>query len=222
MKRGIFITGTDTGVGKTFIGTGIASALLAAGVDTGVMKPAETGCAFRRGTLVPQDALALMRAAKAADALDLVNPYRFQAPLAPSVAAAQEGGRITLRRIVGAYRTLARRHAFMIVEGAGGILVPLTAKSDFLDLAAQIDLPVLIVARPGLGTINHTLLTAMALRERRVKIAGIVLNRAEALRPDMAERTNPAVIAQRSGVPIIGIVQHGQAELTDIAKRLLA
>jgi dethiobiotin synthetase len=222
MKRGIFITGTDTGIGKTFVGTGIARALRAAGVDVGVMKPAETGCSVRRGALYPKDAFALMRAAKSSDTLDLVNPYRFQAPLAPSVAAAQEGNTIVLRRLQATYRKLARKHAFMIVEGAGGILVPLNAKRDFLDLAALIGLPILIVARPGLGTINHTLLTVMALRGRGLTIAGIVINSSEDRHPDVAERTNPAVIAKRSGVPVIGIVHHGQTDLLAVAMKLLA
>jgi dethiobiotin synthetase len=219
-KRGIFITGTDTGIGKTFVGIGIARALRAAGVDVGVMKPAETGCSVRRGALYPKDALSLMRAAKSADALDLVNPYRFQAPLAPSVAAAQEGSMIVLPRLAATYRKLARMHTFMIVEGAGCILVPLTSTSDFLDLAALIGLPVLIVARPGLGTINHTLLTVMAIRCRGLAIAGIVINHSENRRTDGAALTNPAVIAQRSGVPVIGIVRHGKTDLSAIANTL--
>jgi len=128
---------------------------------------------------------------------------------------------IVLPRLAAAYRKLAQKHAFMIVEGAGGILVPLTSTSDFLDLAALIGLPVLIVARPGLGTINHTLLTVMALRGRGLRIAGIVINHGEVSRRNMAERTNPAVIAHRSGVPVIGVVRHDQADLSEIVKKLL-
>jgi dethiobiotin synthetase len=220
MNNGIFITGTDTGVGKTFVSKGIATALRGLGIDVGVMKPAETGCSVRRGVLKPNDALSLMRASKVEDDLDLVNPYRFRAPLAPSVAAAQEGMSIDMRRIVASFRILEGRHTFMIVEGAGGIMVPLTARRSFLDLAARLDLPVLIVARPGLGTINHSLLTVMALRHRKVPIAGLVFNYGRKERPGMAERTNPAVVEERSAVPVIGIVRHGQKDLSGLARQL--
>jgi len=218
MKNGIFITGTDTGVGKTFIGAGIATALRKLGVDVGVMKPAETGCRSNRGKLVPNDALSLMRAANVDDDLDLVNRYRFKAPIAPAVAAAQEGKTIEMRRLMADFRALQRKHPFMIVEGAGGILVPLTAERTFLDLAALFGLPVLIVARPGLGTINHTLLTVMAIDQRRLPIAGIVINYACDQRSGEAERTSPAVIEDRSGVPVIGIVRHGQNDFTGLAE----
>ena len=220
MKSGIFITGTDTGVGKTFIAAGIASAVQRQSVDLGVMKPVESGCPVRRGVLVPNDALALMRAAKVTDDLDLVNPYCFRAPLAPSVAAAQEGTAIKLRKITSAFTKLKRKHSFMIVEGAGGILVPITDKRSFLDLAALFGLPVLIVARPGLGTINHTLLTVMALRQRKLPIAGIVINYSRDLCTGDAERTNPAVIEHRSGVSVIGIVRYGQRDLSGLARKL--
>ena len=221
MSSGIFITGTDTGVGKTYIGTGIASALRMQGIDVGVMKPAETGCPVRRVNLMPNDTLALMRAAGVKDPLDLVNPYRFRAPLAPSVAAVHEEMPIDMRRLVAAFRKLEGRHQFMIVEGAGGILVPLTARRSFLDLAELLGLPVLIVARPGLGTINHTLLTVMALNQRKLPIAGIVINCSLNQRAGEAERSNPGVIERRSGVPIVGIVRHGQKDLSGLAHRLI-
>jgi dethiobiotin synthetase len=221
MARGLFITGTDTGVGKTCVAAGIASALRGQGVEVGVMKPVETGCTVRKGALEPNDALSLMRAAKVDDDLDLVNPYRFKVPIAPSVAAAQEGTSIDMRRLATTFRKLARKHAFMIVEGAGGILVPLTARRSFLDLAALLCLPVLIVARPGLGTINHTLLTVMALRYRKLPIAGIVLNHSRNQRSGEAERTNPAVIEHQSGVPVIAIVRHGQRDFAGISRRLI-
>lgn len=219
--QGIFITGTDTGVGKTYIGSGIAAALRREGVDVGVMKPAETGCKTRRGALVPNDAVLLMRSAAVTDPLDLVNPYRFRAPLAPAIAAAREGKVIEIRRIVSAFRTLARKHACMVVEGAGGIMVPLTASRQYLDLAGVLNLPVLVVARPGLGTINHTLLTVMALRSRGLRIAGIVINHRSKKRPGLAERTGLRAIERLSGVPIIGHVTYGQKDLRTIMRYLL-
>jgi len=219
--RGIFITGTDTGVGKTYVGAGLAAAMRENGIEIGVMKPAETGCLLRKGVLVPRDALQLMKAGGGDDPLDLVNPYRFRVALAPAIAAARAGKKIEIRRIISAYRTLARKHPFMIVEGAGGIMVPLTTRRNYLDLAGVLDLPVLVVARPGLGTINHTLLTVMALRSRGVRIAGIVINHQSKKRPGLAERTGPQYIERLSGVPVIGHVINGQRDFLAIMRRLV-
>jgi dethiobiotin synthetase len=221
MIKGIFITGTDTDVGKTFVAAGIARALRARGIGVGVMKPAETGCRSRDGKLIPADAMTLMRSAETADPLDIVNPYRFRAPLAPMVAAQREGRTIKLRKIREAFRLLTKKHEFLIIEGAGGIMVPLSSSMSYLDLAAELRLPVLIIARPGLGTINHTLLTVMALRQRKLPIAGFVINYSRNQRAGEAERTNPEVIEDRSGVPVIGIVHHGQKELFGLTQRLI-
>lgn len=211
MTSGIFITGTDTGVGKTYVAAGIAAALRRRGNDVGVMKPAETGCVMRGGRLVPRDALRLMKAAGARDALELVNPYRFRKPLAPMAAAGLDGKKINLNRIINAYQTLSRGHDFMIVEGAGGIMVPLTGHYSYLDLAKALGLPVLIIARPGLGTINHTLLTVAALRQRKIAIAGIVINYTEDKKPGLAEKTNPTAIEELSGIRIAGIISYGSS-----------
>jgi len=219
--RGIFITGTDTGVGKTFIGTGIAAALRGQGIDVGVMKPAETGCLMKKGVLVPRDALKLIMAGGVDDPLDIVNPYRFRDPLAPAIAAAREGMKIGIRRIVSCFRALARRHEYMIVEGAGGIMVPLTTSYTYLDLVRALDLPVLIVARPGLGTINHTLLTVTVVRSHRSRVAGIVINNRSRTKPGLAERTGPPFIEQVSGVPIIGHVTYGQKDMSAIMRYLM-
>jgi len=220
MTRGLFITGTDTGVGKTYVATGLSAALRRAGVDVGVMKPAESGCRMGAGALVPADARALLRASGARDPLDLVNPYRFSEPLAPAVAAKRAGIRISIARIMKAFHDLAQRHDRLIVEGAGGILVPLAGRLTYLDLAERLHLPVLIVARPNLGTINHTLLTVLAVRSRNLPIAGIVINDRRGGRRGAAERTNPGVIARLSGVPVIGSVRKGQRDLGAIALAL--
>lgn len=221
MMQGIFITGTDTGVGKTYVGAGLAAAFREKGIDVGVMKPAETGCVLRKGVLVPRDAVKLIKAGGVDDPLDLVNPYRFRDPLAPAIAAAREGKRIDVRRIVSAFRTLARKHAYMIVEGAGGIMAPLAADRLYLDLAGVLNLPVLVVARPGLGTINHTLLTVMALRSRGLRIAGTVINHHTKKNPGLAERTGPPSIGRLSGVPIIGHITYGQKDFRTIMRHLL-
>lgn len=220
MIKGIFITGTDTGVGKTYIATGIVKTLHSAGIDVGVMKPAETGCSLRSGKLVPSDAEALIQAAAVRDPLSLVNPYRFHAPVAPSVAAQLERKRIDPERILKSFRTLSQRHDTMIVEGAGGIMVPLAKGYLFLDLAEAMGLPVVIVARPGLGTINHTLLTIEALRARKIMIAGVVFNDGQGGQKGLAEATSPAVIEELSGVPIIGSVPYQCRSFDVLSQRL--
>lgn len=216
MTKGLFIIGTDTGVGKTYVATGLAAALKQSGMNVGVMKPAETGCPKRAGQLAPGDALALMKAAGTRDPLSLVNPYRFSKPIAPAVAAYFAGKEISFEKIILAYQKLASRHEFMIVEGAGGLMVPLTSELTYLDLVEALELPVLIVARPGLGTINHTLLTISALLERNVPIAGIVINHATDKKSGLAERTSPAVIEELSGIEILGILPYGSRDFSSL------
>jgi len=218
--RGIFITGTDTGVGKTYVATGLAGALRGRGVDVGVMKPVETGCVRRRGRLVPSDAVALRNAAGVRDRFDDINPYRFAKPLAPSVAAALEKKTINPDRIRSALDRLCKNHRFVIVEGAGGIMVPLSGRYTYLDLAHDLGLPVLIVARPGLGTINHTLLTIEAVRRRRIVVAGVVINDTQGGRQGTAERTNPGVIRELSGVEIAGIIRYGSRDMEQVVRKI--
>jgi dethiobiotin synthetase len=221
MAKGIVITGTDTSVGKTYVAERIASILYGKGVDVGVMKPAETGCRRRSGKLIPKDALRLRKAVHTNDALDLVNPYRFSRPLAPLVAAQGERKQIDPRKIINAYCTIAKRHEFMIVEGAGGIMVPLTYRYAYRDLVCALQLPVVIVARPGLGTINHTLLTISALRQKSIAIAGIIINYALPQTTGMAERTSAAIIAEIANVAILGTVHHEEKNLERVVDRLM-
>jgi len=224
MKRkasGLFITGTDTGVGKTYVSAGIATALKCQGVDVGVMKPVETGCKMREGLLMPRDALRLIKAAGVNDSLSLVTPYMFRRPLAPAVAGELEGKTIDPVRIISAFRSLSKRHEFMIVEGAGSIMVPLSGKYTYLDLAKKMGFPVLIVARPGLGTINHTMLTIEALRGRKIKIAGIVINYALDQKSGAAEKTSPRVIEKISGVRIKGIIPNGSRRFDDLLDEII-
>ncbi|HEY6012339.1 MAG TPA: dethiobiotin synthase [Nitrospirota bacterium] len=221
MNKGFLITGTDTGVGKTYVAAGIAAELKKRKSSVGVMKPAETGCRAVAGRLVPKDALRLMKAAGARDSLALVNPCRFRKPLAPSIAAELEGSSVNISAIMKAFRTLSSRHELMIVEGAGGILVPLTGKHTYLDLAGQMGLPVVIVARPGLGTINHTLLTIAVLKERGMKIAGVVINYAQSQKRGLAEKTGPMVIEKMSGIPIVEIISYASRDFGSLADRLM-
>jgi dethiobiotin synthetase len=173
--RGLFVTGTDTGVGKTLVACTLARGLRARGLDVGVMKPVETGA----GDEGPADARALREAAGAEeDPLELVCPFAFGLPAAPTVAAAAEGRTIGVETIRRAFATLAARHALVVVEGAGGLLVPVTEDANMANLARELSLPVLVVARASLGTINHTLLTLEAVRARALPVAGVVISHA--------------------------------------------
>lgn len=204
MQRGFFITGTDTGVGKTFVGCAIAGALNEGGADVGVMKPVETGSAVVGGRLVPGDALALKKAAGAQDPLDLINPYRFAVPLAPNIAARIEGRGIDMERIRSCYEELATAHGVVLVEGAGGLMSPVTDDLSVADMAADFGLPLIIVAASRLGCINQTLLTVEAARHRSIDIKGIILNHPGA--PDATDKSleyNFEEIRRLSGVPVL-------------------
>ncbi|MBI4598350.1 MAG: dethiobiotin synthase [Candidatus Omnitrophica bacterium] len=183
IPRGIFITGTDTGVGKTVVACALAAWYRRQGIDVGVMKPIATGGRRMkeagRWRWVSDDAIALRRAADVEDPWRLVNPICFRDPMAPQAAARQQGQTIRLAVVRNAFRHLSRRHAFVIVEGIGGVLVPLTARATVLDLMKQLQLPAIVVARPGLGTLNHTLLTLRALRHSGVPCQGLIINHAK-------------------------------------------
>lgn len=206
MTDGFFITGTDTGVGKTVVTAGIAQVLRSAGVDVGVMKPVATGCGRRREGLVSEDAEFLAKAADAPEPLEALSPIRLADPLAPTVAAARAGRNLDLGAVWTAWERLRRAHAFMLVEGIGGALCPVTARQSVADLARRFNLPVLVVARPGLGTINHTAMTVEVLRARRLAIEGIIVNRYNRDTEDVAELTNPDEIQRATGCPVLGLV----------------
>ncbi len=208
--RGLFVTGTDTGVGKTEVSCALLSGARAAGLDVAAMKPAESGVTPG----APTDAGRLAAAAGAGDDPALVCPYRFDAPLAPAVAARLDGVEVRLEVILDAARALAARHAALLVEGAGGLLVPLTERATYADLAVALGLPVLVVARAGLGTVNHTALTVEALRARGLAVAGVILNRAAAV-DDPSVPHNAAEIERLTGARVLASLPH----CADIAGR---
>ena len=174
MPRGFFVTGTDTGVGKTLVACTLLRALRARGSDAAGMKPIETGV----GQAGPLDALALRAAAGDVDPLDDVCPQRFALPAAPTVAAAAEGRQVELWAVRRAFERLDARHSCVIAEGAGGLLVPVAEQQCMADLARDLDLPLIVVARAALGTINHTLLTLEAAVARGLSVAGVVISHA--------------------------------------------
>ena len=203
MADGVFITGTDTEVGKTLIAAGLVVALQDQGIDVGVMKPLESGAPCFESTPIPQDAFYLKEIAGVQDDLELINPYCFQPPLAPGVAAEKEGVVIDLQRIKGAYEELKGRHQFMVVEGAGGLLVPIAKGTLLPELIKLLGLPLLVVARSSLGTINHTLLTLSCCQREGLDVKGLIISKSTP-DADPAEASNPQVITQFSGVPVLG------------------
>lgn len=207
MGPALFITGTDTGVGKTIVAGGLTAALCARGIDVGVMKPVESGCPRVDGALQPADGLFLRRMAGSRQRMTTVVPCAFEHPLAPAVAARLEGRPIDPDQLVSACRRIRARHDLVIVEGAGGLLVPLAPGRLMADLAAAMAISLLVVARLELGTINHTLLTVEAARTRRIRVAGVVLNQT---RPelDLASRTNPEELGSLLDVPILGVMPY--------------
>lgn len=202
---GVCVTGTDTGVGKTLVSAALVRRLVQLGRSVGVMKPVETG--VDSGPSDHSDAARLMAAARSEDSLDLVSPYRFPAPLAPFAAASAQGLAIELSEIVRRYDQLAARYPCVVVEGAGGLLVPMGSEWDMSDLIGRLELPVVLVGRVGLGGINHALLTLESLERRRIRVLALLLS-------ETAPSTTPvqqaqcastmALLKERVPVPLLG------------------
>jgi len=169
------VTGTDTGVGKTTVSAGLAAELARRGLPVGVMKPFATGARTVGGRLVSDDALLLQAAARVDDPLELINPVCLKPPLAPEMAARVARRPITPKTVWSAYQILSQKHRPMVVEGVGGLLVPLFTGFTVADLAKRLRLPLLIVTRPALGTLNHTALTVHAARAQGLRILGLVI-----------------------------------------------
>ncbi|MFH1367563.1 MAG: dethiobiotin synthase [Elusimicrobiota bacterium] len=199
MYKGLFITGTDTGVGKTYVACAILRALRRYGMAVGAMKPVATGDR--------NDARNLIAASGVNETLDRINPVFLKESLAPLVSARFEGKEVDLKPVYVIFREFLKKYTFTVVEGVGGLLVPLTEKIKVIDMARKLRLPALIVARPQLGTINHTLLTVRELRRMKLEIAGIVLSGVR--KTTLAEKTNPSVIRELTGLPVLELSPHG-------------
>jgi dethiobiotin synthetase len=214
MSKGIFVTATDTGVGKTIVSAAIVRALKRCGVTTGAMKPIESGCTRKEGILEPSDGRYLKIIAGMDDPLELITPVRFEAPLAPYCASQAEGIPVDLETIFKAYGTLCGKYDFMVIEGIGGVLVPLASiatrgvsRTYFItDLIKDLKLPTVVVTRPSLGTINHTLLTVNQLLREGIDVAGIIINFNTPTEGTIAEKTNPRALRELCPVPILGII----------------
>jgi len=213
--KGFFITGTDTGVGKTEVAGYLAKIFLDKSFKVGVMKPIATGV----DSGVSEDANILKRSASSKDPIDYINPITLKLPLAPLVASRLEKKNIDLNIVWDRFKILSEANDIMIVEGIGGVMVPICEKDKktlyVADMMLKMDLPAIIVARPDLGTINHTIMTVEILKSKGVNVEGIIFNYTSPIKKDISIETNPDVIRELSGVGILGIMYYNK----DRAKR---
>lgn len=213
ITTGVFVTGTDTGVGKTVVAAGLVRGFKAMGTDVGVMKPIATGCyrlprADGGYELKSEDVDWLVEAAGVDDELDLVAPFRFEPPLAPLTAARLAGVEISIEKTLEAYRTLCERHELIIVEGIGGVMAPIREDYFVADVIRDLELPAVVVARPGLGTLNHTILTVKYAESQGIRVLGIIISSAEGEDRSQAAETNVPILEECCSVPVLQVVPH--------------
>lgn len=205
MKQSYFIIGTDTNVGKTYVASALVRHFAKAGYQTIGMKPIASGCEQTPdGDLLNDDVLALSTASNVVAPLDLTNPYRFSPAIAPHIAAEQAEEIIDCEKIKQAYHELTQLAEVVVVEGAGGFLVPLNRQETLADLAVTLNIPIILVVGMRLGCINHALLTVEAIKSRGLTLAGWVANQVDAEMPVFEE--NLASLQQRIAAPCISVV----------------
>ena len=222
MAKGFFVTGTDTDVGKTIITAALIKAAHFLGFNACGMKPIETGCkrkANREGnnSLIPSDGTFLREITGTGESIGLITPIRFENPLAPLPASEIEDKPIDIDKIKAAYKELSSRYDVIIVEGIGGLLVPIKIGHSVIDLAKYFRLPIIVVSKPGLGTINHTMLTVNYAIKEGFDVAGIIINYIRPPESTLAENTNPEIIRRLSPVPVLGIFPY----LKDLESRTI-
>ena len=210
--KGVFITGTDTDCGKTRVGVALARLARKAGLVVRVCKPVETGCEERDGARQPVDALALAAAAGDPRPLERICPYRLALPAAPEVAARSEGVTIERARLRSAFEDACADADLVLVEGAGGVRVAIAPGLDMLGLARDLGLPVLLVARAALGTMNHTRLTLEALAREGAPLAGVVVSHTTPGLSD-ADRANLDLLLEDLPARLLGELAHGAEQL---------
>lgn len=206
MIPGLFITATDTEIGKTAITCAIAAGLRQRGLRVGVCKPISAGCRWEREQWVNEDAEALAHFADCRRPLTTINPVRYREPLAPAVAAERTGRPVDWSAIDDSLTQLADASDVLLVEGIGGLMVPLDEKRTVLDLAGRIGYPMLVVARGNLGTLNHTAMTCRLVREAGLTLAGLAINFYHTDTNDIAEATNPAWLARQNHTRVLATV----------------
>jgi len=202
-KNGLFITGTEPGVGKTLIAGAIAKILTDNGQKVGVFKPIATGCNRHWEGMVSCDTEFLANCANSDLSFSTITPVGYVTPAAPVVGAVREKNPIDFDSIAAAYKDICENSDVVIVEGVGGARMPLTVEFDLMDLAVEFSLPVVVINRLGPGTINHVLMTIDCIRAAKLKIAGVVLNGYDATDTTVAEETAGMIIAQCSGVNVL-------------------
>ena len=198
----IFVTGTGTGVGKTIVGSSILYYWSSLGLFPRVMKPLESGCSL--GTDNPSDAIALRKAASDLRELDQICPYRYKLPLAPLYASEIEGNHVDYSKVLQMINDLKSYKGPVIIEGCGGLMVPLTKKIQVLDLIKDSDLDLLIVSSLGLGCLNHTQLTLQIAESNGIRVSGIILNDVDGV-TDISKKRNPQAIKELCTAPLIGV-----------------
>ncbi|MHB8424171.1 MAG: dethiobiotin synthase [Gammaproteobacteria bacterium] len=211
--RGVFVTGTDTGVGKTLVAAGLLRAFARSGWPCVGMKPVASGAAMTAAGPRNADALALQRAASLPRPYEWVNPYVFVSPVAPHIAAAETGVSIGLVRILESYTRLCQGADAVVVEGVGGWQVPLSDSLDMPDLARQLALPVILVVGLRLGCLNHALLSARAIRADGLKLGGWVANAIDAGFQRHGE--NLTTLRRTLGAPLLGEIPHQSGQTAE-------
>lgn len=202
--QGLFITGTDTGIGKTVVTASILAWLRQQGKKVGVMKPIETGVDSECSSSANSDALFLMECGGIGDALAEVCPIRLKPAASPYQAGLIENRTLQSETILSAYRTLSGKHDWMLVEGVGGVKVPITRDYGVVDLMRDLGLPAVVVARYSLGTLNHTLMTLDTLKQNGIPVRGVVFNRTGPETLDVIEQDQPRLIEELSGTKVLG------------------
>lgn len=206
MPRAYFITGTDTGVGKTLAASALLRCFAEQGLRTVGMKPVASGAMEQSGEKVWEDVVQLQAESSVDLPLALRNPYRFDEPVAPHIAAMQIGRRIDIAEIRRAYHRLQEHADIVIVEGAGGFYAPLSDTETMADLALQLNLPVILVVALRLGCINHALLTQRAIQDQGLEFAGWIANQPGAAM--LAQEENLRSLEQRLHAPLLGVLPY--------------
>ncbi|MCF8041824.1 MAG: dethiobiotin synthase [Desulfarculaceae bacterium] len=207
--KGVVVVGTDTDAGKTMVSAALVAGLRDAGIPAGYLKPLASECAPGPGGQVSPDVALLHRLVGLKEPLHTLNPVCLRAPLSPLAAAREEGVELSLAASAASCREFMAGQEFGVIEGVGGLLVPIAPGATFRDLAVELSLPVVVAARPGLGTINHTLLTIQALKGAGLAVVGFIFSHTQPADPDDPSiKQNHALIVEYSGTPFMGALPY--------------